>query len=119
MGTRSVGHTSEGSFRTGFRGISSLLSLQQAAGRVNRHGDSSNAEMWSFSLRDDSALTRNKGMECSAAVLRRYFEKGIPIDSELSTRSMDDEISLDDSCIETIQYLMGREDTMQFQTIDQ
>lgn len=49
------------SFRTGFREISSLLSLLQAAGRVNRHGNSANAEMWSFSLRDDSTLTRNKG----------------------------------------------------------
>lgn len=106
------------SFRTGFREISSLLSLLQAAGRVNRHGNSSNAEMWSFSLRDDSALTRNKGMECSAAVLSSYFEKGIPIVPELSTRSMNDEIILDDSCMKTIRHLMEQEDAMQFQTVD-
>lgn len=106
------------SFRTGFREISSLLSLLQAAGRVNRHGVSANAEMWSFSLRDDSALTRNKGMECSAAVLSSYFEKDIPIVPELSTRSMNDEIILDDSCIKTIRQLMDQEDAMQFQTVD-
>lgn len=106
------------SFRTGFREISSLLSLLQAAGRVNRHGVSANAEMWSFSLRDDSALTRNKGMECSAAVLSSYFEKYIPIVPELSTRSMNDEIILDDSCIKTIRQLMDQEEAMQFQTVD-
>ena len=105
------------SFRTGFREISSLLSLLQAAGRVNRHGASANAEMWSFSLRDDSALTRNKGMECSAAVLSSYFEKGIPIVPELSTRSMNDEIILDDSCMKTIRQLMEQEDAMQFQAV--
>lgn len=106
------------SFRTGFREISSLLSLLQAAGRVNRHGDSANAEMWSFSLRDDSALTRNKGMECSAAVLHSYFQKDISIVPELSTRSMNDEITRDDGCIKTIRHLMGQEDAMQFQTVD-
>ena len=107
------------SFRTGFREISSLLSLLQAAGRVNRHGDFSCADMWSFSLRDDSMLTQNKGMECSAAVLGDYFEKNIPIVPELSTCAMNDEIIRDDSCIKTIQHLMKQEDEMQFQTIDQ
>ena len=34
------------SFRTGFREISSLLSLLQAAGRVNRHGRNTEAVMW-------------------------------------------------------------------------
>lgn len=107
------------SFRTGFREISSLLSLLQAAGRVNRHGDFSCADMWSFSLRDDSMLTQNKGMECSAAVLGDYFEKNIPIVPELSTCAMNDEIIRDDSCIKTIQHLMKQEDEMQFQAIDQ
>lgn len=106
------------SFRTGFREISSLLSLLQAAGRVNRHGNAANAEMWSFSLRDDSMLTRNKGMECSAAVLNSYFKKGIPMIPELSTRSMNDEIIRDDSCIATMQTLMQQEDVMQFQEVD-
>lgn len=106
------------SFRTGFREISSLLSLLQAAGRVNRHGNSANTKMWSFSLRDDSMLTRGKGMECSASVLNGYFKKDIPIVPELSTQSMNDEIIRDDSCIKTIRYLMEQEDAMQFQTVD-
>lgn len=106
------------SFRTGFREVSSLLSLLQAAGRVNRHGSFSDAVMWSFSLRDDSMLTRNKGVECSAMVLNSYFKKGVPIVPELSTRSMNDEIIRDDSCIKTIHRLMNREEEMQFQTVD-
>ena len=107
------------SFRTGFREISSLLSLLQAAGRVNRNGDSAYAEMWSFSLRDDSMLTRNKDMECSAAVLENYFKNNIPIVPELSTCAMNDEIIRDDSCITTIQCLIKQEENMQFQTVAQ
>lgn len=106
------------SFRTGFREISSLLSLLQAAGRVNRHGDSAGADMWSFSLRDDSVLTQNKGVEYSVAVLENYFKDNIPIVPELSTCAMNDEIIRDDSCIKTIQYLIKQEDEMQFQMVD-
>lgn len=106
------------SFRTGFREISSLLSLLQAAGRVNRHGSVANAEMWSFSLRDNSALIRNQGVKCSAAVLDDYFKKDVPIVPELSTRSMNDEIIRDDSCIKTIRRLMEQEDEMQFQSVE-
>lgn len=106
------------SFRTGFREISSLLSLLQAAGRINRHGKFADAEMWSFSMQDDSALSRNKSLECSAAVLTEYFAKGISITPELSTRSMNDEIIRDDSCLKTIKYFMTQENAMQFRTID-
>ncbi len=107
------------SFRTGFREISSLLSLLQAAGRVNRHGKYADAQMWSFSLQDDSMLTRNKSLESSSAVLCNYFENNVSIIPELSTRSMNDEISHDDSRIKTIKYLLEQEDLMQFQTLDQ
>lgn len=106
------------SFRTGFREISSLLSLLQAAGRVNRHGKYADAQMWSFSLQDDSMLTKNKSMESSSAVLCSYFENDVPIIPELSTRSMNDEIIRDDRCIKTIKYLLEQENSMQFQTLD-
>ncbi len=106
------------SFRTGFREIASLLSLLQAAGRVNRHGTAANAEMWSFSLRDDSMLTRNKEMERSAEVLKGYFENNTSIAPENSTRSMHDEIVRDNSCINAIQWLMEQEAEMQFKTVD-
>lgn len=106
------------SFRTGFREMSSLLSLLQAAGRVNRHGKHADAKMWSFSLKDDSMLTNNKSIESSSAVLRNFFENDISINPELSTRSMNDEIIHDDSCMQEIKNLLEQENLMQFQTVD-
>ena len=106
------------SFRTGFREIASLLSLLQAAGRVNRNGIVENAQMWSFSMQDDGELTRNGSLECSADILKGYFEKEISIVPELSTRSMNDEIIRDDRCMRTIRHLLEQEGAMQFQTID-
>lgn len=107
------------SFRTGFREMSSLLSILQAAGRVNRHGESANAQMWSFSLRDDSMLTRNEDVKCAAEVLNDYFREGIPIIPGLSTRAMNDEINRDDSCMTTIRHLIAQEKAMQFPKVDE
>lgn len=107
------------SFRTGFRELSSLLSLLQAAGRVNRHGTVPGAEMWSFSLQDDSMLKKNPAMDESRKVLERYFGSGIEIVPELSTRSMNDEIARNDSCIHEMQALMEFEEAMQFQSIEE
>lgn len=106
------------SFRTGFRELSSLLSLLQAAGRVNRHGTIQNVEMWSFSLQEDSVLKSNPALEASRNVLKGYFEKGIDITPELSTRSMNDEIVLNDSCLKEIQQLITTETEMQFKEVE-
>lgn len=107
------------SFRTGFRGISSLLSLLQAAGRVNRHGRNTEAVMWSFSLQDDSMLPKNPALDVSAAVLRSYFQKRLPITPELSTRSMQDELVRDDSCMSAICDFAELEAAQQFRTLAQ
>lgn len=106
------------SFRTGFREMSSLLSLLQTAGRVNRHGSIQNAEMWSFLLQEDSMLKSNSALEDSRKVLKGYFDNGIDIVPELSTQSMDDEIIRNDSCINEIQQLMDLETEMQFKTVE-
>ena len=107
------------SFRTGFREISSLLSLLQAAGRVNRHGRNTEAVMWSFSLQDDSMLPKNSALDVSAAVLRSYFQKRLPITPELSTRSMQDELVRDDSCMSAICDFAELEAAQQFRTLAQ
>lgn len=107
------------SFRTGFREISSLLSLLQAAGRVNRHGRNTEAVMWSFSLHDDSMLPKNPALDVSAAVLRSYFQKRLPITPELSTRSMQDELVRDDSCMSAICDFAELEAAQQFRTLAQ
>lgn len=107
------------SFRSGFRELSSLLSLLQAAGRINRHGENTGAQMWSFSLRDDSALRRNDRLADAAAVLRDYFERKETIGPELSTRSMNDEITRNDHSLREINDLLAQDDAMQFQEIDE
>lgn len=107
------------SFRTGFREISSLLSLLQAAGRVNRHGRNTEAVMWSFSLQDDSMLPKNPALDVSVAVLRSYFQKRLPITPELSTRSMQDELVRDDSCMSAICDFAELEAAQQFRTLAQ
>lgn len=107
------------SFRTGFREISSLLSLLQAAGRVNRHGRNTEAVMWSFPLQDDSMLPKNPALDVSAAVLRSYFQKRLPITPELSTRSMQDELVRDDSCMSAICDFAELEAAQQFRTLAQ
>ena len=107
------------SFRTGFREISSLLSLLQAAGRVNRHGRNTESVMWSFSLQDDSMLPKNPALDVSAAVLRSYFQKRLPITPELSTRSMQDELVRDDSCMSAICDFAELEAAQQFRTLAQ
>ena len=107
------------SFRTGFREISSLLSLLQAAGRVNRHGRNTEAVMWSFPLQDDSMLPKNPALDVSAAVLRSYFQKRLPITPELSTRSMQDELVRDDSCMSAICDFAELEAAQQFSTLAQ
>lgn len=106
------------SFRTGFRELSSLLSLLQAAGRVNRHGLFQDAKMWSFSLKEDSMLKQNPELAVSCEVLQHYFNKGIKIVPELSTQSMDDEIIRDESCINSIIRLMDLEEHMQFKGVN-
>lgn len=81
------------SFKTGFREIASLLSLLQAAGRVNRGGGDSDAKIWSFVMQDDSWLKPNPGIKTSADILEEeYFKKGIAITPELSTDSMQKEV---------------------------
>lgn len=102
------------SFRSGYRELSSLLSLLQASGRVNRHGENSHAKIWSFVFQDDSLLKSNPGLENSRGVLRDLFEKGIPITPDLSTQSMNNELARNDSCINEINGLMSDEENMQF-----
>ncbi|PKK39980.1 CRISPR-associated helicase Cas3 [Clostridiaceae bacterium JG1575] len=105
------------SFRSGFRELSSLLSLLQASGRVNRSGLYPGSVMWSFTLQDDSILKKNPALETSREVLRSYFAKNAEIAPVLSTKSMNDEIIQDDSCLKTIKRLNALENLNQFDTV--
>lgn len=106
------------SFRTGFRELSSLLSLLQASGRVNRHGNYQEAQMWSFVLQEDSELRSNPVVEVSREVLKYYLDKGETISPDLSTQSIRDELIRDDSCMKYIRYLEESEENLEFQTVN-
>lgn len=82
------------SFKNGFRELSSLVSLLQAAGRVNREGTLENSEMWTFCISEDGMLQLNPGLKESASILKGYLETNKTIVPELSTQSIADEIAL-------------------------
>ena len=105
------------SFKTGFREMASLLSLLQAAGRVNRNGIDSDAEIWSFVMQDDPDLKENPGLKTAAVILwRDYFEKGVEIQPDLSTDSMQREL---DKSSEDLKILLRAEEHGQFPTVEQ
>ena len=82
-------------FATGFREMSSLTSLIQSSGRVNRSGKRKGATMFSFRLREEDGIISNKGMEDSIRVLRELLAMGCPVSSDLCTEALRRELLLD------------------------
>ena len=105
------------SFKTGFREIGSLVSLLQAAGRINRGGKDSDAEMWSFVLKSEELLINNPGLDNAVKVLRGYFTKNMEITPDLSTRSISSEIRLKGVTAD-YKKLLEYEDIKEFYSVD-
>ena len=106
------------SFKVGFREIGSFLSLIQAAGRVNRDGKENEAKMWSFSLKDDSMLTKNPSIQTSAEILKKkYLKECKQIKSQLSTEAVQAEIGANDSIKQMIKELEVDEKALEFQSV--
>jgi hypothetical protein len=82
------------SFRHGFRELGTLVSLLQAAGRINRDGKNDGAQIWTFVLTQNNMLKNNPSLKDAINVLRNYFEKQTEIAPELSTDSVLKEIRL-------------------------
>ncbi|MHB8062344.1 MAG: CRISPR-associated helicase/endonuclease Cas3 [Ruminiclostridium sp.] len=82
------------SFKIGFHELSSLSSLLQAAGRVNREGNDDKAEMWTFRIAEDGMMKTNPGLKQAGEVLKDYFEENVHISPQLTTTSISDEIAL-------------------------
>lgn len=61
------------SFRTAFRERCSLTSLLQVAGRVNRDGESTQAEVWDFAHDASGSLNLHPKFEGSRKVLAKMF----------------------------------------------
>ncbi len=81
------------SFHTGFREMSSLLSLLQASGRIGRNGEYEDAAIWSFTMQDDPMLSENPTTEDAERVLRSIFRRRLPISPELCTQAIISEIN--------------------------
>ncbi|MCC2815941.1 CRISPR-associated endonuclease Cas3'' [Lachnoclostridium pacaense] len=106
------------SFQIGFRELASVLSLLQAAGRVNRNGCYKDAQMWSFSMQDDTMLTQNPGVKISAGILEEYLQDGMEITPELSTKSIRDELQRGKTETKEMQALMEAEAIQNFKTVN-
>lgn len=81
------------SFRTGFRERSSLNSLLQTAGRVNRDGRLGKAFVWDFRLVLDHCLRRHPAFEDSAIVLGELFNED-KVSADYCTESMRRELGM-------------------------
>ena len=81
------------SFRTGFREVSSLLSLLQAAGRIGRNGEYEDAAIWSFTMQDNPMLSRNPGTKDAESVLLGFFRRQLPISPGLCTKAIVSELN--------------------------
>jgi CRISPR-associated endonuclease/helicase Cas3 len=61
------------SFRTGLRESASLVSLIQIGGRINRHQEFEQSEIWTFTLQQTDLLRLHPGFEDSSKVLETMF----------------------------------------------
>lgn len=61
------------SFQTGLRESASLVSLIQVGGRVNRHQEFGQSEVWTFTLQEDDLLRLHPSFKESSKVLEKMF----------------------------------------------
>lgn len=61
------------SFRTGLRESASLVSLIQVGGRVNRHQEATQADVWTFTLQTTDLLRLHPSFKDSSKVLESMF----------------------------------------------
>jgi len=79
------------SFRTGLRERCSLNSLLQIGGRVNRHGEYNDAQVWDFQLQHNLFLKQNPSFDASADILGELFRES-KVAPEFCTEGMRREI---------------------------
>lgn len=63
------------SFRSGLREATSLTSTLQLGGRVNRHNEHDEAELWSVTLRPGHGIHPHRAMQVSVSVLAKMFAR--------------------------------------------
>ena len=80
------------SFQTGFRERASVLSLLQAAGRINRNGEYRDAAIWDFSMQQSDKLTENKMLAASISVMDDFRRANQSFGPQLSTSAIAKEL---------------------------
>lgn len=63
------------SFRSGVREAASLASLLQLGGRVNRHNEYDEADVWSVTLRQGAGIRQHPAMRASIGALEKLFKR--------------------------------------------
>ena len=63
------------SFRSGVREAASLSSLLQLGGRVNRHNEYDEADVWSVALRQGAGIRQHSAMRASVSALGKLFKR--------------------------------------------
>jgi CRISPR-associated endonuclease Cas3-HD len=91
------------SFQTGVREASSLVSLLQIGGRVNRHGAGATSTVWTIVLQEAEPLKKNPGTADSSKVLIDIIREGIDISPNLCTDALKREVRLAGSFINDLQ----------------
>ncbi len=103
------------SFRTGIREIGSLVSLLQIAGRVNRHGETEESDVWSIRLSSTGLLKQHPGLKDAAQVLLDYCQKKQKITPALCTDALKREIRLAGNICDDLQK---KEDSSRFPLVE-
>ncbi len=106
------------SFRTGVRECSSLASLLQLAGRINRNEEDPTADVWTVLLdANTSDVVTNPAWSVSARVLFEFFERGIPISPAFCTEALKRELR-EGGISSELETLSKAEKTRAFRTVE-
>jgi CRISPR-associated endonuclease/helicase Cas3 len=100
------------SFRSGLREAASLASALQLGGRVNRHNEYDEAELWSVTLRPGAGIHPHRAMRVPAGVLAKLFQRD-RVKPEACTEALKLEIA-EQGNAEKIGLLFGHEHAKQF-----
>lgn len=103
------------SFRTGLREAASLASALQLGGRVNRHNEYDEADLWSVTLRPGAGIHPHRAMRVPAGVLAKLFQRD-RVRPEACTEALKLEIA-EQGNSEKIETLFKHELTKKFPTV--
>lgn len=103
------------SFRSGLREGASLASILQLGGRVNRHDEYDEADVWSVTLRPGAGIRQHRAMLVSAHTLALLFKRD-RVSPEACTEALKLEVRVKDNS-DLVQQLFNFESAKQFPSV--